>query len=673
MSIKFRYTYRFVITLSVVALLAIGLPSFATTEQSSNVSQNENENIDCGQRVENYDYQTWFGDSPWNQAICDLAPYNNDITQGKDYASRLFKYAKILPSLEKPGDEIKYGGNFDVSMGLGSDANDWSTAVYYADKNTTRKQIKLCGQDNCSPSNLDKAKCWDVTDIVCMAPDTAIPWDPSWRAPGSTDDYFLDDSTDGNVTIIDRDSGYVYDLSGVDRSNLKCIGGRELLYQLAGKQPENRLCVSSADILRDNTGKIANVYSYDQGVNSGRGVGLQKAAMLVTPEEVAKGEIRHALLQGVMNTMSGPACSEQQLAQNNPQIVGKTCGFAASPAAQFEWSAATDMSRRTPHNPNAQCQSANDIMYTSTGVTRGQYLTVDKMIPEGMRFRLTSSLEEIDAWLDRRAIEDPNYLPGKPKRETARTFAVALHDYGWIVGDTSCGGAGFITAGGANKEAQSQWHSLGVTSQDESKSLLDGLFTQTNILAVAAPTSKCVDGSTTKFNCKWLSAAYDSQDFSSPTVTTKPATPSNPVPVTAPVGTKPDSSSTTDLTVDVPNVEPDIEPVNNVTSPTALKYFELKYNWTMFAPCSWKTSCYVRLAWVDDPLATGGYSIERVTPKSTDVIKLKRGTPELHDFQIVPNQKTTYTITGLDSKGKAISKGITRSAEVKCVLMFCSL
>jgi hypothetical protein len=98
--------------------------------------------------------------------------------------------------------------------------------------------------------------------------------------------------------------------------------------------------------------------------------------MLVRPEEIMQGEIRHALSMPIRNTD------------------GK---LSVAPATKIEH----------PSHPGDQ-------------------------IPEGMRFALKLTDEQIDEW----TASLPKHLP-EVTRYSARVIATALRDYGWFITDTS--------------------------------------------------------------------------------------------------------------------------------------------------------------------------------------------------------------------------------------------
>lgn len=555
---------RIALTISLVTTVLASLPSFG----DSAVSSSQVQSATCGARVANYNYRVPFEGSPWNTPICDVVPYNNDINQGKDYGSRLYEYGQAWNAGGDywTADKIPaQKGKFMTQFGLNGDANDYSTPIYHITPELkakgTVKRFKICNADSCLPSNLDQITCWDRSNITCMAPDTPIPWDSTWRPSGSTDSNYADDANDREMIIVDDTTGQMYGVWMYDDLGLSCFLGRDIWYALSGKSPETRQCVAGASTTYDASGKPANYYTYNQGVASERGMGIQNAAMIVTPEEVQAGEIRHALTMEAFNTMGGTVCTPAQLAANDPNVLGKTCGYAVAPATRVEFSDATDVSRVTNGGTAGSCTDmADKIADPVSGKTFRQLITIDKQVPEGMRFKLTWDENQIETWLNTKAKTDPTYALGTAKRNTAKIFAIALKDYGWIVGDTTCAGAGFTTAGAANLDAKTKWASLGI-KDNTSQMLLEGLFTPNNIIAVDPPVTKCVNGTTTKLYCPWLSSNYQSSQFTTrqtpvttpptitvpPTVTTGTTPPTQTVTTKAPITTPPSEPVTTKL------------------------------------------------------------------------------------------------------------------------------
>ena len=167
---------------------------------------------------------------------------------------------------------------------------------------------------------------------------------------------------------------------------------------------------------------------------AGRGMGaLQAMALLPTLDEVEKGSINHALNMETYGTMFGPACPT-----SGGGTPGVDCGYAVAPATRLEWW----------NGPAGECGS---VAQQNTPTDRA------KTVPEGMRFALDMTDAQIDAWLDTKGYTGA-------KRTTARIFAVALRDYGWIISDTTCWTSATAVEGVANPQARARWAALGVTN-----------------------------------------------------------------------------------------------------------------------------------------------------------------------------------------------------------------
>jgi len=163
----------------------------------------------------------------------------------------------------------------------------------------------------------------------------------------------------------------------------------------------------------------------ENGFKPSRGCGIQCLAMLVLPEEIEAGAILHALSMPVRKPDK------------------QTC---VAPATKLE---------------HASKRSAPGV-------------------PEGMRFSLSVTDDEIEDWVDS--------LPAalsEAARRSARIIAVALRDYGWFITDTS--GAAHLQFE-SRVSAGAQWEALGLGSQileykEYPTNLLDGLMTRSRIRA----------------------------------------------------------------------------------------------------------------------------------------------------------------------------------------------
>jgi hypothetical protein len=165
-------------------------------------------------------------------------------------------------------------------------------------------------------------------------------------------------------------------------------------------------------------------FDKEDGFAPSRGVGIQYSAMLVRPEEVAQGVIEHALSMPIRNTSGSE--------------------FVA-PGTKLEF-------------PGVRPDG----------------------IPEGTRFALDVSYEQIDAHLARL----PTSVPDVTKA-SLRTLMVAMKDYGWFITDTS-GSTHFQLE--STTSAQKEWEALGMIDKDHGggvypRDALDGLITQSRIVA----------------------------------------------------------------------------------------------------------------------------------------------------------------------------------------------
>ena len=257
-------------------------------------------------------------------------------------------------------------GNFNLSF------DEYTYPVYSAQDATGRVRVRL---DNGAELSGKK-----------------IPWNPAWRpAPGD----------DAQVIILDREKGIEWDLWQV-----RFDGGT---------------------VRASNGSQVAGDYrTKEDGHPSSRGVGIPYLAMLVRPDEIRQGVIRHALSLPIRNTDGD---------------------YFVAPATKLE----------------------------HPGRLRNG-------IPEGMRFALDVSDGDIQKWLDG--------MPEGMRKSTlrsARIIAEALRDYGWFITDTA-GGAHFqfesrLTAG-------KDWAELGLDYREVDefhvypRDLLDRLLQPERIYAI---------------------------------------------------------------------------------------------------------------------------------------------------------------------------------------------
>lgn len=398
---------------------------------------------DCGARVSDYAYARPFGDAAWNVPVCDLPEWD----RGPEYVRRFWFFSndrEADPTAEDPSR-----GDLRLNFGLGAPVNDFAVPVYdAADATTTRKVRVRSG--------------WNGT--TNLGPSETVPWNPAWRAQGGSD---------ASLIILDWTTGQEWDLWGVVQTDSNGIYNDSQCWLHAdGYSAGSDLCVGSAHLVVDPDDQPIDFRTYT-GNHPSRGVKIQHYAMVTEPEEVAAGEIRHALMMGASNTLFGPVCDADA---RETDAAGSTCGFSLAPAGGVEWA----------HGP-----------WTTSPLSDQEQR--ERAVPEGVRYALTLSDDEIEAWLDERGYTGQ-------KRETARIFAVALVDYGWMITDTG-GTASWSVSGSANPDTAQQWRDLGI--DDDGSDLLYGLLTQERIWAVRPATNACADGATSAYGCLAGSTGYD--------------------------------------------------------------------------------------------------------------------------------------------------------------------
>ncbi|MFN8050104.1 MAG: hypothetical protein U0Q22_01560 [Acidimicrobiales bacterium] len=273
-----------------------------------------------------------------------------------------------------------------------------------------------------------------------------IPWNPAWR-PGTGNDNLL--------AVVDESTGRAWELSGVGQQNTACANRANVAAATRDNDGRSRyLCLSDLRM-------YDNLFTASDGSTvDGRGGGINKMALLTRAEEVKTGTIRHALELTIASTMFGqPACAPTQGA--SAPGAGVSCGFFLPPATKLE---------RT--NPDTGCPTPQVV----TDAERA------KTVPEGMRFAINVTDGEIEQWLDARGYRGP-------LRNTARVFAVALRDYGWIVAETGCWGMHIETDSVIGAQSLT-WQQLGVSGDGSAwprGDLLAGLITPGRMYVVRPP------------------------------------------------------------------------------------------------------------------------------------------------------------------------------------------
>ncbi len=326
-----------------------------------------------------------------------------------------------------------------LSIGLTS----YSTPIYDVATATTTIRVRSANY----PDNLDGQ--------------LTIPWNPNWLPSAGNDSEMI---------LINRQNGSELGLWLVPRPPTPVnpsgrIANCVLPFEAWDPPLEDYdLCVGQAVVGRTPAGEISDFRS-DTGVAdvAKRGMGaVNPLVMLTRIEEVESGEIHHALNNEMYNTLFGPPCTGVQL--NDPTQAGTSCGYAVEPASRLE----------NQLGPEPACHPSVAMANTSADRMR--------TVPEGTRFYLDLSRTEID---DR--LEKKGYSVGK--LETAKVFAYALRDYGWVVSDTGCWDSLTSVEGAVSPEAKARWDALELTEAGAS-GLLDGLITKDAVKTVAPPSAR---------------------------------------------------------------------------------------------------------------------------------------------------------------------------------------
>lgn len=271
-----------------------------------------------------------------------------------------------------------------------------------------------------------------------------IPWNPAWKqAPGN----------DQILIIVDYAKGEVWELWGVENSTWNglfvwpnIVAG---IWNPVGNKTVMATCNHYTGLWTSVDGQVTSV---------GRGMGTHKLVPgSVRPAEVASGKIAHALSVMVANPMFGP-----DMAVPPDPAAGTTKGFWLKPGTRLE--------------------HQNPATLTLGGVTGAAPTDANRAIslPSGIRYALEITDAQIEAWLTSRGFTGA-------LRNTARIFAVALRDYGFIVGDTCGWGMHIEVDGFVNPSSKAVWTQLGVVDEQTGEHIVDGLFAAGKLYVVAEP------------------------------------------------------------------------------------------------------------------------------------------------------------------------------------------
>jgi hypothetical protein len=394
-------------------------------------------------------------DATWNKTISQIG---GEYSELKPYANRLWDYGGGTANGSPPG-------NFYLNF------KDYSVPIYSINTATTTAKVfqLVWSQNQQSLSQSGRIKIGD-----------SVPWNPNWK-PGTGNDKILQ--------VVNYNTGKVFGFWVVGESPLGCVDFFGPNGQ-AGYDPNNpnHVCVAGVDT-------YDNLWTAKDGTTtSERGMGINKLALVVRAEEVASGNIGHALSLTTSNPMFGAGIDTPGVVsptettngsdplgigmvnpKNDPFQLGAGIakGFYLKPATRLE------------HEYGFTGRTLGFGSVTLTPFTDSER---SKTNPSGMRFGLNITETDIDSWLNSK-----NYQG--VKRETARTFARAWRDYGAIIAETGGYGIGIELdgiIGGSLNPAVAKWAALGITddgTQAQSINTIDfkGLITRDRLYVVKYP------------------------------------------------------------------------------------------------------------------------------------------------------------------------------------------
>jgi hypothetical protein len=289
---------------------------------------------------------------------------------------------------------------------------------------------------------------WDGTSSVPNG--TLFPYSPEFLPSGSWVNglYFFD--SDAIYVVYDRRTGQEWRVwnapyDGIDLRypNARCLtdaSGRPTGFVIG-----RDLCVGGAYYAVDPDGSDPDASSTGIGGAVNQAIGkVFPLAGIATADELIAGDVHHPLMMSMYKTMFGaPVCPS-----GSTDISGSGCGTFLFPASRVEHASGP-----------ASCGVTMNIGDRAT------------TLPQGMWFALNLSDAEVEWWLDSRGYSGT-------KRATVTKLVRALREYGFMVGPTSCGGAGLALDGAINPGTAFKWkNELGIDpAAPSAKGLLDGLI-----------------------------------------------------------------------------------------------------------------------------------------------------------------------------------------------------
>lgn len=360
--------------------------------------------------------EPFFGASAsWNQKVSGAAVGYDD------YAHRLMTWGCGAKTLTK--EQGLFGLRFRA----------YSVPIYdVADANTTIRVYQV---------NWSKAQ----QSFGNVPTGVSIPWNRDWK-PGT-----LNDRT---MCVVNYKTGQTWEIWVAYEPISACLDWPWQPNSRAGVWNTSQYAMGAAGVMT-----YKNLFTAVDGQTiSMRGMGINKLALVTRADEVASGEIKHALELTIANPMFGPQYASPPIG-NSGVGAGITKGFYMKPATRLE-------------HLNPATLGLGGV--TSVAITDAERM---KTVPSGMRFALHISDAGISAWLDSRGYKGA-------KRETARIFAVALREYGAIIAETGGYGIGIETDGFMNPKTKAKWEALGLVDDHTDYpegNLLDGLITENRL------------------------------------------------------------------------------------------------------------------------------------------------------------------------------------------------
>lgn len=468
-------TIAFMVT-GVVALAVSRAASQSTgIEAESSVGRNgvsiiSSSSASAGSAIKFDGVRRFFADdASWNKTISQMG---GEFTELKPFAYRLWDYGGGT-NTSRPNTTYSPAppGTFFL------DFKDYSVPIYDVHSATTTARVfqVVWSQNQQQFSQSGRIKIGD-----------SIPWNPNWK-PGTGFDRIMQ--------IVNYETGVVYGLWGVGEAPAGCFDflGPNGQAGYDASNP-NHLCLAGVDT-------YDNLWTAKEGTTtSERGMGINKLALVTRADEVASGNIGHALELTTSNPMFGAGSETPGVVSPNGNMngsdplglgmvfpkydplqlgAGTAKGFYMKPATRLEHE--FGYIGRTLFQGNSPQLIYNDLERSKTN-------------PSGMRFGLNlgpdlaSSESAITAWLNQK-----NYTG--VKRTTAATFARAWRDYGAIIGETGGWGIGIETdgiIGGSVNPAVAKWAALGITDDGtptQSINTIDfsGLITRDRLYVVKPP------------------------------------------------------------------------------------------------------------------------------------------------------------------------------------------